>query len=197
MIKHILFIILFFGGSYYFWNTRPVHHEPGEVAPNKPKQTLAYGVSDIEFQNYKLTPVSSFKATVRVLSKRKYFDDMQAEVAPYDFIVGWGPMSDSRNLDYLLVKQNDRSFYWEMAKPPIPQREMVTHTANIRLIVPDKEVQDKLDEVRIGHIITLDGYLVNVKSEAEGWMVYTSTSRYDIGPDAAEILWVTDFNIQM
>ncbi len=194
MLKHITFIALLFGGIYYYWITRPVTHGPGEVAPHHPRQTMSYDNQSFEYKSFNLTPVANFKAEVRLLSKKKYLHDKQAELAPYDFVIGWGPMSDERNLDHILIKQADRSFYWEMTKPPIPQPEMMKHTANLRIVPPNKEVSDKLENVRIGQVIKINGTLVNVSS-SYGWNVKTSTVRTDIGDDATEIVWLKDFQV--
>lgn len=194
MMKHLLFIIIIVGGGYYFWTTRPVTHGPGVMAPDKPVQTQAFGQNSFEHNNYTITPLAKFEMEVRVLSKKRYYSDTQSEIAPYDFVVGWGPMSDTRNLDHILIKQSDRFFYWEMIQPPIPREEMWKHSANMHLLPSNEIIMEKLSKVREGHIIELKGYLVKVKSE-KGWILKSSLSRNDKGKSSSEVVWIEDFKI--
>lgn len=194
MVKHIFFILLMIAGGYYFWNSRPVVHGPGVVAPNEPVQEQAYGVQKIDFNNLKLSPFAKIDIEARVLSKKRYYDDKEANFAPYDIVVGWGPMSDERNLDQILVKQSDRYYYWEMIQPSISIGEIRTHSANIRFIASDEDESKELADIRIGQIIRVKGYLVDVKS-GEGWTIKSSSNRTDSGKEASEIVWINDLKI--
>ena len=194
MAKHIFFILLMIAGGYYFWNSRPVVHGPGEVAPNEPVQEQAYGVQKIEFNNLRLSPFAKIDIEARVLSKKRYYEDREAKFAPYDIVLGWGPMSDEKNLDQILVKQSDRYYYWEMIQPSIGIGEIRTHSANVRFITSNEEESDKLADLRIGQVIRVKGYLVDVKSE-EGWTIKSSSKRNDSGKEGSEIIWINDLNI--
>lgn len=194
MLKHILFVVILIGGGYYFWNARPVVHGPGVIAPNEPTQQRAYGVNAIKKDEYTLRPIARFEIEARVLSKKRYFEDKESDLAPYDIVVGWGPMSDERNLNEVLIKQSDRSFYWEMIEPPIPTHEMRRHVANLRLIANSEQMQDQISNVRLGQIIHIKGFLVNIEN-AEGTVRQTSLIRSDIGEDSAEIVWVEQYSV--
>lgn len=193
MIKHLLFIVLLFGGVYYYWNTRPVQHGPGVVAPKSPIQEATYNADKINYKGLRLTPKAHLQLEARVLSIRNYFFDKYSQLIPTDVVFGWGPMSDERNLNSLMVRQSDRSFYWEMAKPPIKQREMWRHAANMHLIGPTQEIRDKISSLRRGHVVKIDGYLVNAKSEE--WSMKTSLSREDIGDNSSELIWINSLSI--
>lgn len=195
MVKHIFFILLMIAGGYYFWNTRPVVHGPGEVAPNEPVQEQAYGVKKIDFKDLKLTPFAKIDLEARVLSKKKYYEDREAEFAPYDIVLGWGPMSDERNLEQILIKQADRYYYWEMIQPSITIHDIRTHTANVRFITSDNEESEQLANLRIGQIINVNGYLVDVTS-GEGWKIKSSAERTDSGKEGTEIIWIKEFSVQ-
>lgn len=194
MIKHILFVVILLGGAYYFWTTRPIVHGPGEVAPNEPTQQRAYGINPISHNGVTIKPIARFDIEARVLSKKRYYQDDESEYAPFDIVVGWGPMSDENNLNEMMIKQADRSFYWEMIEPPIPIPEMREHTANLRLIHQDDKMLKKLEDIRVGHIIHIKGYLVNINTE-EGQSVETSLIRNDIGKEATEIIWINELTI--
>ena len=194
MVKHIFFILLMIAGGYYFWNTRPVVHGPGEVAPNEPVQEQAYGVKKIDFNDLKLTPFAKIDIEARVLSKKKYYEDREAKFAPYDIVLGWGPMSDETNLDQILIKQSDRYYYWEMIQPSISINDIRTNSANVRCITSDEEQSEKLANLRIGQVIRIRGYLVDVASK-EGWKIKSSSKRTDSGKEGSEIVWVNQLTV--
>lgn len=193
MLKHIVFIAILVGGGYFFWTTRPITHGPGVVAPSEPTQRNAFGIRNIDYKTYEIDPMAEFNIEARVLSKKRYTDRM-AEAAPYDFVLGWGPMSDERNLDQMLIKQSDRYFNWEMTSRPIPQMEMIKHTANVHLIPSSQEIEDKMAMVRQGHVIQIKGFLVEIKSD-NGWSLKSSMKRNDFGKDASEVVYIKEFNI--
>jgi hypothetical protein len=103
-------------------------------------------------------------------------------------------MSNEKNLESLLVRQNDRSFYWEMAKPPIEKQKMWQHASNMHLIGSNQEIQDQLRSLREGHVVRIEGYLVNAKSP-KGWTLKSSLSRDDIGNDSSELVWINSLSI--
>lgn len=194
MIKHLLFIVLLCGGVYYYWTTRPVEHGPGEVAPNTPVQEVTYNADKLEFKGIDVNPRAKINLEARVLSIKNYYFDKYSDLIPTDVVFGWGPMSDERNLNSLMVRQSDRSFYWEMTKPPIKQTEMWKHAANMHLIGPTQEIRDKISSLREGQIVKIEGFLVNARSP-DGWVLKSSLKRDDIGDDASELVWINSLTI--
>lgn len=194
MIKHLLFAALLFGGVYYYWTTRPIEHGPGVVAPETPVQEATYNTDQFEYENLEITPRATFKLEARVLSKKNYYFDKYSDFFPTDIVFGWGPMSDERNLKSLMVRQSDRSFYWEMIRPPIEQAEMWRHAANMHLIGSTQEIRDKISTLRKGQVVEIEGFLVNAKSP-EGWTLKTSLRRDDIGSNSSELVWIKSLTI--
>lgn len=194
MIKHLLFAILMFGGVFYYWTTRPVEHGPGVVAPDTPVQKATYNADKFNFKDTELTPKAKVNLKARVLSIKKYYFDKYSNLTETDVVFGWGPMSDERNLNSLMVRQSDRSFYWEMAKPPIKQNKMWQNAANMHLIGSTPEIRDKINSLRQGHIVRIEGVLVNATSPA-GWTLETSLSWDDIGDNSSELVWIKSLTI--
>ncbi|MEL7834647.1 hypothetical protein [Fodinibius sp. Rm-B-1B1-1] len=195
MIKHLLFIVLLIGGIYYYWDTRPVEHGPGVVAPETPVQEATYNADTFAYKGFKITPKATINLEARVLSIKNYYFDKYADLIPTDVVVGWGPMSDERNLSSLLVRQSDRSFYWEMAAPPLEKQQMWQHASNMHLIGSTKAVRDKINDLREGHIIHIEGYLVNATSPKDGWTLKSSMRRDDIGKSSSELVWIKSLTI--
>jgi hypothetical protein len=103
-------------------------------------------------------------------------------------------MSDERNLSSLMVRQSERSFYWEMANPPIKQQKMWNHAANMHLIGSTQAIRDKISTLRQGQIVKITGVLVDAKSP-EGWSMKTSLKRTDIGDNSSELVWIKSLSI--
>ncbi|PAU93835.1 hypothetical protein CK503_09175 [Aliifodinibius salipaludis] len=195
MIKHILFVILLIGGVYYYWTTHPVEHGPGVVAPEAPVQEVTYNADTFNYKGFDITPKANIDLEARILSIKNYYFDQYSDLAPTDIVVGWGPMSDERNLSSMMVRQSDRSFYYEMAKPPIEKTEMWKNASNMHLIGSTKQIREKINTLREGHIIRIEGYLVNASSTKEGWTLKSSLKRDDIGKNASELVWIKSLTI--
>lgn len=194
MIKHIVLLGILMTAGFLYWTERTITHGPGVVAPEAPAQNHGFGIKKFDHNGYRVHPLARFKAEARILSKEWYFKGRLADVSPVDFMVGWGPMSDERILNEVLIKQTDRYFHWQMTHYPIPLNKMVRHTANIHIVPSSDEVESELRKVRIGHVVQLEGLLVEVKA-SDGWSAKSSLTRNDYGEEASEILWVEKIKI--
>jgi hypothetical protein len=194
MIKHILFFILVCGGVYYYWTTRPVEHGPGVVAPDAPVQEVTFDSDEISYKNFTLKPKAEIKFEARILSIKNYYFDKYSDLTETDIVFGWGPMSDERHLNEIMVRQSDRSFYWEMANPPIEQEKMWKNATNMHLIGSTQVIREKISSLRKGQIAKIKGYLVDAKS-SNGWTLKTSLSRKDIGDKSSELVWIKSLTI--
>ncbi len=194
MLKHILFFVLICGGVYYYWTTRPVSHGPGVVAPTTPVQETTYNADKRNFKGFDIIPKADFKLEARVLSIKNYYFDTFTELTPTDVVFGWGPMSNETHLNSIMVRQSERSFYFEMANPPLKQEKMWQHAANMHLIGPTQEIRDKINSLRQGQIVKIEGFLVNAKSP-DGWTLKSSLSRDDIGDSSSELVWINSLTI--
>lgn len=195
-MKHIIFALLLIGGIYYYWDTRPVNHGPGVVAPETPVQeATSYKAENLTYMGYEIMPKATINLEARVLSIKNYYFDQYSDLIPTDVVFGWGPMSDERNLRTVMVRQSDRSFYWEMTKAPIPEGEMWRHASNMHLIGSNQDIRDKISDLRQGHVVRIEGYLVNASSPSEGWTIESSLDRKDLGRDASELVWINSLTI--
>ncbi|KHG64413.1 hypothetical protein QT17_12520 [Thermus sp. 2.9] len=184
-------------GVAWFW-ARPKPPPPGVLAPYPPVQealepedprTLVKG-------SYRLEPVARFGLEARLLSKRRYRYDRGAAIAPWDFALGWGRMSDTAVLRRMRLWQADRFyFYAGSGEPPIPLQEIVESSANMHLIPATEAVERALARARPGQVVRLEGYLVNVYGP-EGFFWRTSTTRKDTGAGACELVWAARFAVR-
>ena len=145
---------------------------------------------DFSRAGWKIRALATYDITARLLHKKRYYGGAAAQLAPYDFAVGWGPMSDSAILRQLSISQGNRFFFWEYeGAPPIPQDQIICHAANMHLIPASGAVQAALWWASVDDVIRLTGYLVEASQPLSNpWR--SSLSRTDTGNGACELMWV-------
>lgn len=188
----ILVLILAVAGGWHWWTSeRPVHRPPGVIAPAEPKQVDLNPPETFNAKGYSFAKRARFDITARLVHKSQYRIDAEAGLAPWDFVVGWGPLSDSAMLDQIEFSQMGRWFYWKPKRGdfPLPLEVMITHLAQMHMIPSTNEMASRLSHLRPGQLVTVRGYLVDVRG-ANGFTWNTSLSRSDTGNGSCEIVWV-------
>ena len=188
-----LLVILGLYGGYQFWTTRDVPHPPGILAAAGPVQGPLRG-DPPRFRrgDAEITAVARFEMAARVIGVEPYRIDRMASLVPVDLAFGWGPMSDSKVLSRLSITQSNRFYFWTTEEFPIPRREIETHSANMHLIAASETVARRIRAARVGQVVALSGYLVDVRTDV-GWSIKSSLSREDTGSGACEVIWVESF----
>jgi len=166
-----------------------IKHPPGVLAKDPPLQTELTESKIWIKDDYIFTALANFELKAKVLGKERYRYDSSSEISPYDLALGWGQMSDQRIVDEIDISQRTRWFFWKLDTYLISRREVELSAANMHMIPANNEVQDELDDLIVGEIIYLKGYLVYVK-RSDGWKWKSSLSRSDTGGGACEVVWV-------
>lgn len=174
------------GGGFVVYST-PVSLD------TSPKQSRT-SKDQFEFKGYNIKPLAEFDIIARVLSRKYYSSDKEAELSPVDLALGWGPMSRDTVIKDIDISQRGRWYFWETMNFPIPRQEIETNSANMHIIPANKTVEEKLQHVKRGHVIKIKGYLVECRQDHWKWR--SSTSRKDTGNGACEIIYVEDFRIK-
>ena len=188
MKKFLFFVVLAVAGWLYFheptaaWRGMPAAKEPIQVAADLPPPFLHAG--------YTLTPRARYTVTAVVLSRERYRNDREADLAPLDLALGWGPMSIASVINDLKISQSGRWYeYSYPGEPPLDPGQIATHSANTHCL-PADDVRSELLAVKRHELVTLEGYLVEVAGDG-GYHWKSSLSREDTGAHACEVLWVT------
>jgi len=191
-----LVLVAIAAGALNYFSARPISQAEGAIAPSAPVQVDRADLPGFSIADYQIAPAAEFSVEARVLSLAKYSSGREADLSPIDLALGWGPMSDSAVLKRLQISQGNRYYFysWPM-NPPITPPQIVEHSANMHMIPATDEVRRRLDQVRVGQIVALRGYLVRVKAP-DGWHWNSSLTRSDSGDGACEIVWVQDFVIR-
>jgi hypothetical protein len=64
----------------------------------------------------------------------------------------------------------------------------------MHLIAATDEIEDKIEHARVGQVVKLSGYLVDVTG-SDGWSLQTSLRRDDTGAGACEVIWVEELEV--
>lgn len=191
----VLLLLLAAWGGLSWWQSRPLQHPPGVLVTEAPRQLPLDGPLSLPDDDaYRLTPRAHFALSARVLARADYRFDAGADLVPTDLALGWQQMSDSAVLDHIEIIQANRFYYWSVRRFPIPRRVIETESANMHLIPADAEVRRELEHVRVGDVISLDGYLVDAR-RADGFVWRTSLTRDDTGAGACELVYVEQLGI--
>jgi hypothetical protein len=172
---------------------RDVTLAPGVAVPEAPQQTDSTAVSR-EIEGFRLDSRALFRMRGKLLSKRRYRWDELAPIVPWDFALAWGVMSDERVLDGIRLVQGDRRMFWHLYDLPVPLPLVEQNSANVHLIPATADVARRLDAAPTGAVLLLEGELVDV-TLPDGRRIPTSTTRYDRGAGACEILFLTGVEI--
>lgn len=163
--------------AWWLWS-----HSGGVTATVLPEGGLAYS-------GYTIEPLEDFAIEARVLSKQNYRNDREANLAPTDLALGWGPMADDAVLHQIEISQRNRWYFWHAAHLPIPARDVAHHSANVHIIPASTEAADALARIDIDDRVRLAGKLVEVRAQ-DGWRWRSSLSRTDTGRGSCELLWL-------
>jgi hypothetical protein len=179
-----------------YWKGRPISVPDGILIPENPEQIeiSAEDRKPIKIETGVAEPLAKYKIRARVLSTNRYWFDPGAAVSPIDLALGWGPMSDSKVLNELSIGQSLRYYHVSWRNSPIPENEIMNHSANVHIIPANKIIKDVILNLREGNLIELQGTLVMVSSKDGGeWT--SSLSREDTGAGACELMHVTAVRI--
>lgn len=165
------------------------------IVTDLPIQTELARTEAIYKNGYQLMARDFFEVRGRVLSKRIYLGDERADIAPIDLALGWGKMSDLNFIQKIEFLQNNRFLYWHVKEFPMPRKELEASASNMHLIPENEQIEQKLKSIKRGQVISLSGYLVDVKA-ADGFVWATSRSRDDSGDGACEIIFVKAIEIR-
>jgi hypothetical protein len=172
---------------------RPVDRPAGilvERAPiQRPTSAAPFWVGEFE-----LVPRAEYDIEARVLSVERYKLDSGARLSPLDFAVGWGAMSDTAVLEHFRISQGARFFTLYPDEQAIDIRTALLGSANMHLIPATGRVRDQLEQVRVGSVVRIRGYLVDV-SGPNGYTWKTSLSREDTGAGACELMYVEQVDL--
>lgn len=183
--KLILFIALVGFGAFKHFNQTSVQNF---------NVTLQTADGNVQIKDYQIKALEPFEMHARVLSSKRYYADREADLAPVDLALGWGPMADISITNKITISQSNRWYHWRVDEFPIPRREIETHSANMHLIPSTPAIAEAIQSVPVGKMVQFTGDLVEV-THPKGWRWRSSLSRDDTGAGACELVLVKSFRM--
>lgn len=156
----------------------------------EPRQEEIADAAPFAFRGARLVPRAAYRIEAKLLSKEPYHAGDAGRLAPWDFAMGWGPMSREEVVKQLGIDQSSRyySYRWH-GEPPIPLAQIVRNSANMHLIPANDSVASQLKRAQPGYKVVLEGKLVDaVWADGRRWS--TSLTRDDTGGGACELMLV-------
>lgn len=167
---------------------------PGIKINEAPLQKNLKRSESFAFKDYQIIPLAEFNITAKVLARKDYSLGRESDLSPVDFVLGWQSMSDEAILEQIDIKQSGRWYHWRVQSFPIPRKEIETQSANMHLIPADDYIENLLDDVKQGQLISIEGYLIRAEAD-NNWAWQSSLSRNDTGAHACEVIFVKSVNI--
>ena len=191
--RNLAFLAVVGFGAWQYWSDRPVKVAPGVTVAAEPRQNDAASAEFVH-KGYTIAPLQTFDIEARVLGVKSYRTGREADLSPVDLALGWGRMSDSAVLAQVDISQGNRFYFWRVKEFPIPREEIERSSANMHMIPADSGIERRLDQVREGQRVRIQGWLVEARGHG-GWRWRSSLSRNDTGAGACEVIYVRDIAI--
>jgi len=176
-----LLVAVLAAGGYQYWHTHKSIAPTVGVATSMERAWNAYG--------YQITPLEKFNFEARVLRAEHYSMGREAQLAPVDLALGWGPMANPAVIDKVKITQSNRFYYWHVDAFPIPRRDIEVNSANMHMVPANAAVERTLRALHSGQRVTISGYLIEARAP-DGWRWRSSLTREDTGAGACELVWV-------
>lgn len=191
--RNLAFLAIVGFGAWQYWSDRPVKVAPGVTVAAEPRQNDAASAEFVH-KGYTIAPLQTFDIEARVLGVKSYRTGREADLSPVDLALGWGRMSDSAVLEQVSISQGNRFYFWRVKEFPIPREEIERSSANMHMIPADSGIERRLDQVREGQRVRIQGWLVEARGH-DGWRWRSSLTRNDTGAGACEVIFVRDIAI--
>jgi len=191
--RNLAFLAIVGFGAWQYWSDRPVKVAPGVTVAAEPRQNDAASAEFVH-KGYTIAPLQTVDIEARVLGVKSYRTGREADLSPVDLALGWGRMSDSAVLEQVSISQGNRFYFWRVKEFPIPREEIERSSANMHMIPADSGIERRLDQVREGQRVRIQGWLVEARGP-DGWRWRSSLTRNDTGAGACEVIYVRDIAI--
>ncbi|UTW12677.1 hypothetical protein [Marinobacterium rhizophilum] len=165
----------------------------GVLVEQAPRQA-AVSRPPFDHEGYRIDALAEFDIDARVLGKERYWLDRESDLSKYDLALGWGPMSDSRVLDRIDIRQSGRWYRWRAEQLPIARQQIEQSSANMHLVPADDYIERQIAGLRTGDLVRISGYLIKATA-ADGWRWRSSLTREDVGQGACELVYVEAIEI--
>lgn len=187
----LLFIAIVITLVIGLWPSKVVNQQPGVLARGAPKVTTI-SKEGLRKDGFVFDPVAHFSFKGRILERRNYYYilgmnmlsfDRAAAVSPVDFLIGWNEMSDEATLETFRFYIDGREWSWkpdDINDRPKYTKLVESNVAMVHVIPGNNAVDKKLDDIYVGHIVTMSGDIVKVSSTKTAYSWGTSKTEESV-----------------
>jgi hypothetical protein len=172
----------------------PAEKTPKQTAPRAaPFSRSGWG------GEFKFTPLAHYQVYGKVMGADHYHFDWTSTIAPEDFCIVWGGLTEPKVLSQLKIRQDFRWCFWEYGENfPYDNGYIGRNMANTHIIPGSPAIGRAAGRVRVGDWVEMEGELVHVDGTVSGGTVNwtSSTSREDTGNGACEVMYVTSLHLR-
>lgn len=205
-IKFAVFVAVIVYGGYSFINSGQAGKSYSDIdfsrmhpeiyVENEPSQISLDEKRIIEKDKFTFDLTHKFDIQALVLGAKNYRFDLQRQISKTDFVLGWGSLSNPEILKKLDITQDNR--YYKIAYPfgrPMEEALIIRQIANMHMVASTESIQEKIESVRAGDLVSISGYLMNAQRD-DGLTLKSSISRQDRGTSSNEIVYVESISIK-
>lgn len=148
--------------------------------------------------NLNISALEKYSLTAMVASKTGYTLGWNSKIAPYDLALIWGRLMDPDCLKTVRYSQNGRWYYYHYSGDfPLDGSYIVSHSSNNHIIPASTAILYGLASIKVGQVISLEGYLVNIDGNDGGNTVWwhSSRTRTDSGDGSCELFYVNKISV--
>lgn len=183
----LIIIMAFVNWNFYFASSEEEITKVPINVSDEPYQNILSDSQIIMMDRYEIIPLAEYKITARVLSKKHYADDIK--ISPIDFALGWGDMGDLSYSENVQISQSGRWYFYRYFNSDVDRDNIRLHSSNHHIIPANKNITRTIYSVKEGEIVSLNGYLVEVKLNGNR-VIKSSLSRDDQSSGACEVFYV-------
>ncbi len=185
----LLVIFIFSVNIQNFYNLYKLSRSESAIIKSTPYQKYHVIQDKVPYMDTELTLLAEFRLDAMVISKKRYVSDLTAKYAPFDLLLGWGPMSDPDILKHIHIKQGGRrGTIRYKSSSPVPHFYVQNFFSNVHAIPADRAILEIISVLQPGNVIHLEGYLVH--QQGKNWSWKSSLSRSDSGYRSCEIFYI-------
>ncbi|HTQ31348.1 MAG TPA: hypothetical protein VMI53_09070, partial [Opitutaceae bacterium] len=138
-MKKFILLLALAAGLWFAFHATPARWS-GMPAPRDPLQTSRNLPPAFQHGPYLVKPLATYSITAVVLHRERYRYDEEAELAPVDLALGWGPMSIASVINELNISQSGRWYEYSWRNdPPLDPDSIIKHSANTHCLPADDD----------------------------------------------------------
>ncbi len=145
-----------------------------------------------------IDPLADYDISALVVSKKKYFRGIDADIVPLDLGVCWGDVAKPENLKAMRFRQYLRFLVYQIkGNLPFGYDYIGSHAGNIHIVPANKRIRKVALALKKNDKVRLIGHLISIHSMDYKY-VYTRSSsltREDTGDGACEVMWVKKIHV--